>query len=68
VTTRSLKSGTLWRIDFKKKRDFHLKIWALLPFGNFLPKKNVIPHAITIFRTTTIIGICNESKEDDESK
>jgi hypothetical protein len=68
VATQSLKGGTLWRTDFRGKRDFHLKIWALSPFCDFSPKKKVIPHAITIFRTTMVIGICNESKEDDESR
>jgi hypothetical protein len=39
VVTRSLKWGTIWRIDFQKKGDFHQKIWAMLPVGDFLPKK-----------------------------
>jgi len=39
VVSRSLKRGTIWRIDFQKKGDFHQKIWAVLPVGDFLPKK-----------------------------
>jgi len=45
-----------------------MKILALSPLCDFSPKKKLIPHAITIFRTTMVIGICNESKEDDESR
>jgi hypothetical protein len=37
--TPSLKRGAVWRIDFKKKGDFRQKIWAVSPFGDFLPKK-----------------------------
>ncbi len=29
MATQSLKTGTFWQTDFKKKRDFHLKICTL---------------------------------------
>jgi hypothetical protein len=40
VVTHSFKRGVVWRIDFKKKKDFRQKIWVVLPFGNFSQKKN----------------------------
>jgi hypothetical protein len=53
VVTSSLKRGAIWRIDFKKKEDFRQKIWAVSPFGDFSPKKNVVqsnhqPHIVTV--------------------
>ncbi len=39
MTTRSFKRGAVWRIDIKKKGDFRQKVWAVLAFGDFLPKK-----------------------------
>jgi len=43
VATRSFKRGAFWRIDFKKKGHFPQKIWAVSPFGDFSPKKQMVP-------------------------
>jgi hypothetical protein len=39
VATRSLKRGTIWRIDLKKTGDFRQKIWAV----SFAQKQGLAP-------------------------
>jgi hypothetical protein len=44
LTTRSSERRAVWRIDFKKKRAFCYRIWALSPFGDFQPQSKRADH------------------------
>jgi hypothetical protein len=63
VTTCSFKRGTIWWIDFKNKEDFHQKVWAVSPFGDFLPPKkkpaqNWLTPLVVPSHTSTTSSIC----------
>jgi hypothetical protein len=68
VVTHSFKRGVVWRIDFKKKKDFRQKIWVVLPFGDFSQKKMVVsnhqPHIVIVTLPTHQINFILQTAQN----